>query len=84
MLIQICVGSSCCLKGSYEIVELAKKYVEENNLDTEIALCGGFCVGKCNRIGVTITIDDQIYSGISKENFPTFFKEHVLDVVKGA
>lgn len=83
MLVQICVGSSCCLKGSYEIVELAKKLIEENKLDTEIALCGSFCTGKCNRTGVTITIDDVIHTGITKENFENFFKENILNKAEG-
>ena len=78
MLVQICVGSSCCLKGSYEIVEIAKKLIEEYKLDTEIALCGNFCTGKCNRVGVTITVDDVIHTGITAENFKSFFMENIL------
>lgn len=83
MLIQICVGSSCCLKGSYDIVELAKQAVEQHGLDTEIALCGSFCTGKCNRVGVTITLDDVVHTGITRENFDAFFTEHVLNALKG-
>lgn len=79
MLIQICVGSSCCLKGSYDIVELAKKAVRDNMLDSEVTLTGSFCTGKCNRVGVTITVDDNIYTGITKENFENFFNEHILN-----
>ena len=36
MLIQICVGSSCHLKGSPEIVELFQKAVAEKHLEDEI------------------------------------------------
>lgn len=81
MIIQICVGSSCHLKGSPEIVELLQKAVEENGLSDEITLAGSFCIGKCNRIGVTVQIDDNIHTGITKENFKEFFKENVLDVI---
>ena len=79
MIIQICVGSSCHLKGSPEIVELLQKAVEEYNLADEITLCGSFCIGKCNRVGVTVQVDDDIHVGITKENFKEFFKENVLD-----
>jgi NADH:ubiquinone oxidoreductase subunit E len=81
MIIQICVGSSCHIKGSPEIVELLQNAVAEYNLDDEVALAGSFCTGKCNREGVTIQIDDDIYTGITKENFKEFFKEKVLDVI---
>lgn len=78
MIIQVCVGSSCHLKGSPEIVELLQKAVEENNLQNDITLAGSFCIGKCNRVGVTVQVDDDIHVGITKENFKEFFSEQVL------
>ena len=78
MTIQVCVGSSCHLKGSLEIVELLKKTVEESHLESEITLAGSFCIGKCNRVGVTVQVDDEIHAGITKENFYQFFNEQVL------
>ena len=78
MIIQVCIGSACHLKGSPEIVELLQKAVEENHLKDEITLAGSFCIGKCNRVGVTIQIDDDVHTGITKENFKEFFQEHVL------
>ena len=84
MIIQICVGSSCHLKGSPEIVELLQKAVEEYNLTDEVTLCGSFCIGKCNRVGVTVQVDDDIHVGVTKENFKEFFKENVLDKLENA
>ena len=81
MIVQVCVGSSCHIKGSADIVELLKKAIEENHLEDEITLAGSFCIGKCNRIGVTVQVDDDIHTGITKENFKEFFKENVLDVI---
>ena len=81
MIIQICVGSSCHLKGSPEIVELLQKAVAEHQLDDEITLAGSFCIGKCNRTGVTVQVDDDVHTGITRENFKEFFKEKVLDVI---
>lgn len=78
MIIQVCVGSSCHLKGSAEIVELFQNAILENRLDREITLAGSFCIGKCNRIGVTVQVDDDIHTGITKENFKEFFNEKVL------
>ena len=59
MIIQICVGSSCHLKGSPEIIELLEKAVADHHLETEVTLAGSFCIGKCNRIGVTVQVDDD-------------------------
>lgn len=81
MLIQICVGSSCHLKGSYEIVELLTAAMQEHHLEDKISLAGSFCIGKCNREGVTVQVDDEIHVGVTKENFKEFFSEKVLAII---
>ena len=80
MIIQVCVGSSCHLKGSADIVELFQNTIQEHGLEGEITLAGSFCIGKCNRIGVTVQIDDDIHTGVTRENFKEFFIEKVLKV----
>ena len=82
MIIQICVGSSCHLKGSEQVVSMFQKAIEENNLDSEITLAGSFCIGKCNREGVTIQIDDDVFTGVTPENFKEFFKRNILEKMK--
>ena len=82
MIIQVCVGSSCHLKGSPEIVELLQKAVGDHHLENEVTLAGSFCIGRCNRIGVTLQVDDAIHVGITKENFKEFFNEHVLTKIE--
>lgn len=66
------------MKGSAEIVELLQNAVEEAGIGDEVTLAGSFCIGKCNRVGVTIQVDDEVYTGITKENFKEFFTEHIL------
>ncbi len=82
MLIQICVGSSCHIKGSPEIVELLNSAIQEHHLEDEITLAGSFCLGNCNRFGVTIQVDEEVHTGINRENFKEFFNEKVLAVIE--
>ena len=82
LIVQVCVGSSCHLKGSAEIVELFEQAIKDNNLEDEVVLVGSFCIGKCNRIGVTIQVDDDIHVGITRENFKEFFNEKILKAIK--
>ena len=82
MIVQICVGSSCHLRGSAEIVELMEKAVEEYHLEDEVVLTGSFCIGKCAQNGVSVQIDDDVHVGITVGNFREFFKEHILDVIE--
>ncbi len=83
MIIQVCIGSSCYLKGSEDIVSLLQEKIGEYNLEDKITLTGSFCLGKCNRLGVTVQVDDDIYTGITKETFPEFFRNNILPLVKG-
>lgn len=82
MIVQICIGSSCHIKGSYDIVKLMEEAIAENKLENEITLAGNFCTGRCNRMGVTVQVDDNIYTGITKETFKDFFNEHILNNIK--
>ena len=82
MTIQICVGSSCHIKGSAEIVERLQNAIAEHHLENEITLAGSFCSGKCNREGVTIHVDEEVHTGISIINFEEFFREKILAVLK--
>ena len=82
VFVQICVGSSCHLKGSQEIVELLENAIKEHNVEDEVVLSGSFCIGKCNRVGVTVQVDDDGHVGITRENFKEFFVENVLSAVE--
>ena len=82
VIVQVCVGSSCHLKGAPEIVEMLQKEVAQNHLEEEVVLTGSFCTGKCNRVGVTIGVDDEIYTGITPTTFREFWNEHVLPAVE--
>ena len=61
-----------------EIVELLQAAVAEHHLESEVTLAGSFCIGKCNRIGVTVQVDEEVHVGVTKEGFRDFFNDHVL------
>ena len=82
LVVSICVGSSCHLKGSAQIVDLFERKLEEHGLQDDVMLTGSFCIGKCNRYGVTVQVDDEIHTGVTPENFEMFFVKNILDVVK--
>ena len=82
LFVQICVGSACHLKGSQDIVELFQRAIEEYNLENDVVLSGSFCIGKCNREGVTIQVNDDIHVGVTRENFREFFLKNILTPIK--
>ena len=48
-----------------------------------MVLTGCFCAERCNRIGVTVTVDDDVYEGVTPFDTEGFFKEHILSRISG-
>ena len=71
MVITICIGSSCHLKGSRSVIQGLQKKIQENNLASRIELNGSFCTGECEK-GVCVKIDEELFS-VSPETVDTFF-----------
>ena len=82
LVVQVCVGSSCHLKGSEAIVEMLETSIAEHHLEDDVVLTGSFCIGKCNRVGVTLQVNDDVHVGVTRENFRDFFKKNILDVIE--
>ena len=82
MKIAICIGSSCHLKGSQDIIDLFQKSIIENNLNDKVELVGTFCMGECSNNGVSVKFEDGEVVGITKENFYKIFFEKVIQRVK--
>lgn len=80
MKITVCIGSSCHIKGSRQVVEQLQQLIAEHNLANTAELAGTFCMGKCQE-GVCVTIDGEFFS-VSPETANDFFNEHILDAIK--
>ena len=76
MVITICIGSSCHLKGSRNIIQRLESRIKEKKLDDKIELNGSFCTGQCAK-GVCVEIDDELFS-VSPETVDSFFDNEVL------
>lgn len=76
MKVTICIGSSCHIKGSRQVVERLQQLVKENNLADKVELAGTFCVGKC-QTGVSVTVDGE-YCSVSPDTVDDFFKNEIL------
>ena len=79
MKVTVCIGSSCHIKGSRQVVEQLQNLIKENNLDDKVDLGGTFCLGKCQQ-GVCVTVDDEFHS-VTPENVNEFFENEIAKKV---
>lgn len=75
--VKVCIGSSCHLKGSREIIETLQTLIKNSGKSEQINLAGAFCIGKCSDEGVAMTINDEYFS-VKPENIEEFFKQNIL------
>ncbi len=80
MKITVCIGSSCHIKGSRQVVEKLQDLIREHELGDKVELAGTFCLGKCQQ-GVCVTVGEEFYS-VSPDTVDAFFEENVLSFVK--
>lgn len=75
MKVTVCIGSSCHIKGSRQVVEQLQQLIADNGLKEKVDLGGTFCMGKCQQ-GVCVTVDDQFFS-VSPETTEEFFNANI-------
>ena len=75
MKITVCIGSSCHLKGSRQVVEQLQNLIAEHNLGDKVELGSTFCLGKCQQ-GVCVMVDEDFHS-VSPDTVDEFFEQNV-------
>ena len=75
MKVTVCIGSSCHIKGSRQVVEQLQYLISKNKLGDKVELGGTFCMGKCQQ-GVCVTVDDVFHS-VTSETVEEFFEKNI-------
>lgn len=75
--ITVCIGSSCHIKGSYDVVTELQKLINVNNLGDKVSIEASFCLGNCTN-PVSVKINNGLVLSINKENINEFFSEYII------
>lgn len=78
MTVKICVGSSCHLKGSYNVIQAFQRMIENENLQDEVTLKAAFCMGRCTE-GVSTMFDDEFVGNVTPDNAVEVFRKHAME-----
>ena len=76
VILRVCVGTSCHLKGSYNVVQSFQQLIEQENLHDQVDLQVAFCMQKC-QMGVCVSVNDEIYS-VTPATARAFFRETIM------
>lgn len=77
LIITICVGSSCSIRGSDELAEKLQQCIEDERLEGRVDIVGAFCMEACSR-GVSIKVGERSFSGVRPEDARDFFYKEIM------
>ncbi|NLN16365.1 MAG: (2Fe-2S) ferredoxin domain-containing protein [Firmicutes bacterium] len=77
MIIEVCVGSSCYIRGAPAVISILQSLIAKYGLEEKVILKGSFCMQQCTQ-GVTVRIDGVVHSGLGKEDASRLFHHIVL------
>ena len=82
MDIKVCIGSSCHLKGSREVVERLQRMIHDYAAEEQIILGGSFCMNHC-QTGVSVQLDGEYFS-LTPDTAELFFLQTVVPRMESA
>jgi len=74
----VCIGSSCHLKGSYDVVQALQELIEISKLESSVSIKASFCLGECTK-GVSVKINDGPIIGVNRDNVTEFFDNYIIN-----
>jgi NADH:ubiquinone oxidoreductase subunit E len=75
--VSICVGSSCHLKGSYQIIQIFQDLLKKHRLEDKVDFKASFCLGRCTK-GVSVKVDEEFVDDVTIVNAAEKFEEYIL------
>jgi NADH:ubiquinone oxidoreductase subunit E len=73
----VCIGSSCHIKGSYNVIQAFQQLIEEKSLHEKVEFKSGFCMKQCQNPGVAVSVDGTLHQ-VSADKAKDFFIAEVL------
>lgn len=78
VVVEVCVGSACHLKGAYNVINNLEKIVEEKALKDKVEIRAAFCLGNCTK-PVSVRVDGGKVLSVSENTVEEFFNEFVVE-----
>lgn len=57
IMIQVCIGSACHIKGSYNIINKLQELIKQKGLENQVGIKAAFCLGQCTK-AVSVKVND--------------------------
>lgn len=79
--VEVCVGSSCHMKGSYQVIKTFEQLIKRNELESYVKLKACFCLGCCLN-GIATKINDKPVNNVGFANAEQIFYEEIYPIAR--
>ena len=80
IVVTVCVGSSCHIKGARDIITRFNQFLSEQGLTDKVELKGTFCMERCGE-GINWKINDEILSSSSVDEAVEVLRQKVQELL---
>lgn len=75
--VNVCIGSACHLKGSYNVINRLQRIIKDKGLEDKVVVKAAFCLGECTK-AVSVKVDDGPINSVNESNIDEFFESCVM------
>lgn len=69
--IQVCIGSACHLKGSYNVINKLQESILARGLVEKVTVKAAFCLGECTK-AVSVKVDSNAVEALDEAGVDAF------------
>ena len=80
IVVTVCVGSSCHIKGARDIITRFNEFLTEQGLTDKVELKGTFCMERCGE-GINWKINDEILSSSSVDEAVEVLRQKMQELL---
>lgn len=78
--LEVCVGSACHLKGSYNVINRLNNIIEERKLGDSVVVKAAFCLGNCTQ-GVSVKVNNEKTVSVRESTVEEFLEQYIIPLV---
>lgn len=81
VIINVCIGSACHLKGSYSVIKKLQSIILEKGLSNKVMVRAAFCLGECTK-AVAVRVNDENIVSVTPDTVDEFFEKYIERRIK--
>lgn len=77
--VKVCVGSSCHMKGSYQVIKTFDELIKKNDFENIVTLKASFCLGCCLN-GIATMVGEKPVTNVGFSNAEQIFYDEIYQL----